>query len=221
MKLNAVTREIGDFGIVSTAKDACFRGIKLSTFAVLRCMALNRVNPDFLQIAEGFSGRLMKRDKLLAFSQNAAYGLTEAFINRAMAKGDECYGILDGDCLTSYGWYSNLPTVLTDHLFLRFDRSYMYMYSGFTHRNYRGMRLHACGMMRSLGRYLALGFKGLVAYVEENNTRSLRSTYRMGYRDFGKIYILKVLNKTFFHLSKGCERYGMDIFPDRAGDSRS
>ena len=50
-----------------------------------------------------------------------------------------------------------------------------------------------------------------VSWVEANNIMSLRSCYRMGYRDFGEIYIVKLLHKHFILYSKGCEDYGFKV----------
>lgn len=85
------------------------------------------------------------------------------------------------------------------------------MYKGYTHHNYRGQRLHAIGMTRALAEYLKRGFEGLVSYVEATNYSSLKSVYRMGYRDFGKIYVFRIFGKYLIHSSKGCKKYGFGI----------
>jgi L-amino acid N-acyltransferase YncA len=85
------------------------------------------------------------------------------------------------------------------------------MYKGFTHPNYRGQRLHAIGMTMALDHYLNQGYRGLVSWVEANNIRSLRSCYRMGYRHFGEIYVVKIFRKYLILCSKGCEDYGFKV----------
>ena len=55
-----------------------------------------------------------------------------------------------------------------------------------------GNASHAVGMTRALDEYLARGSKGILSYVEWNNFASLKSCYRMGYADFGKIYVLRL-----------------------------
>jgi len=59
--------------------------------------------------------------------------MTEDFVAEALAKGDECFGILDGQTLAAYSWYSTKPTrIRPPDLFLRIDGHYIYMYKGFT-----------------------------------------------------------------------------------------
>src|SRR5262249_50981302 len=90
---------------------------------------------------------------------------------------------------------------------LHFNPEYIYMYKGFTHDNYRGQRLHAIGMNLALREYLNRGYRGLVSYVESNNFASLKSVYRMGYKDFGTVYILKMLGEKLIYSSPGCKKY--------------
>ncbi len=66
----------------------------------------------------------------------------------ALARGDRCYAVLDGDRLASYGWYATRPLIVAAGLDLDFDPAYAYMHTGYTHADYRGKRLHAIGMTR-------------------------------------------------------------------------
>jgi hypothetical protein len=137
--------------------------------------------------------------------------LDKAFLEEAMGKGDECFAILDGGALASYGWYSDKSTKVSDELELHFSSQYVYMYNGFTHPKYRGQRLHAIGMTMALNHYLGKGYKGIVSWVEANNFSSLRSCYRMGYKDFGDIHILKLFRKYRIKCSDGCQKYGFRV----------
>jgi hypothetical protein len=154
----------------------------------------------------------MEPSGLLKFAKNDVYELTPRFIHASAEKGDECYAILEGDALASYGWYSSRPTLLdNEDLILRFGSGYVYMYKGFTLSTYRGQRLHAIGMTRSLAAYKAKGFKGLISYVESNNFDSLRSCYRMGYRDCGLMRVIRAGGKYFFTRQPSCEQYGLAV----------
>ncbi|HLH30360.1 MAG TPA: GNAT family acetyltransferase, partial [Terriglobia bacterium] len=95
----------------------------------------------------------------------------------------------------------------------RFDSRYVYMYKGFTAVAYRGQRLHAIGMTRALAEYQSRGFRGLVSYVESNNFDSLRSCYRMGYRNCGQIRVLRAAGKYFVRPDTHCRQYGLAIEP--------
>ena len=94
---------------------------------------------------------------------------------------------------------------------MHFNGQYIYMYKGLTPGNYRGQRLHAIGMTRALEAYLARGYKGIVSYVEWNNFGSLKSCYRMGYKDFGTVYVVRFFKHYFIHSGAGCDGYGFRL----------
>ncbi len=155
-------------------------------------------------------------EMLRRFGRDPENHLPKTFLEEALAKGDACYGIFDGTRLASYGWYSTKPSrIHPSHLILSFSRNYVYMYKGLTHPAYRGQRLHAIGMTLALRHYLANGLKGLVSYVESNNFDSLKSTLRMGYAVFGSIYVVTLFGCTLTRASRGCERFGFSVEPER------
>jgi hypothetical protein len=184
---------------------------RLTLFMALKCVAIDAVDRSFLQGCEGYRRQFLDPATLLALSENPEYEMEKDFLDEAVGKGDSCFAIFDGDRLASYGWYSTKPTKVNEDLELQFDGRYVYMYKGFTHPNYRGQRLHAIGMTMALDHYLDQGYRGLVSWVEANNIRSLRSCYRMGYRDFGEIYVVKLFRKHLILCSKGCEDYGFKV----------
>ena len=95
------------------------------------------------------------------------------------------------------------------------------MYRGFTHPDYRGQRLHAIGMTRALVAWLARGARGFVSTVASRNDASLKSCFRMGYREFGTIYELRLgrllglrnprsrfLRRHLVYRTPGCRAFG-------------
>jgi hypothetical protein len=206
-----IRQDVKNFGVLRALNDITHRAInRFLFFKVLRCMIIDSVDPHYLGSNNGYQYKFLGEGALLACAENKEYELSEEFVRTALEKGDECYGILDGPTLASYGWYSSMPTEVAfgptkngkEGLRLHFSGKYVYMYSG-----YRGQRLHAIGMTRALEEYLGKGFKGLVSFVESNNYSSLKSVYRMGYKDFGKVYILRIFGKHIIHSSKGCKKY--------------
>jgi hypothetical protein len=133
------------------------------------------------------------------------------FIEQAMGRGDECFGIFDGPQLVSLGWYSNQPTPLSETLTLCFDRSWQYMYKGYTLRSHRGKRLHGVGMTKALYAYTKRGSRGLISYVRSTNFQSLRSTERMGYRIFGDIYVAEAIGRPLIWATPGCAAYDFRV----------
>jgi hypothetical protein len=136
-------------------------------------------------------------------------------VGEALGRGDACYGILDGECVASYGWYSHEPTKISHDLWLHFDRAYVYRYKGLTLEPYRGRRFHAITMARTLEAWHARGYRGMVAYVEANNLSSLKSVYRLGYVTFGRVFILTILGRHFIFNSPGCKAFGFRVVAER------
>ncbi|MGH9938601.1 MAG: GNAT family N-acetyltransferase [Blastocatellia bacterium] len=200
------------YGLSDTVYDFGYRGVNhLTLLMVLKCLTIDAVDRKFLHIKNGYTCEFLDPEKLMVLSKNPEYQLKRNFLDEALDKGDECFAILDGDCLASYGWYSNKSTKVSDELELHFNERYVYMYNGFTHPDYRGQRLHAIGMTMALDHYLNRGHKGIVSWVEANNFSSLRSCHRMGYREFGEIHILKLFHKYFILCNKGCRDYGFNV----------
>lgn len=183
-------------------------------FKILRGVWAGRADPLFLNYHQRYTPAFLTEETVRRFAQDPESGMSEGFVDEALAKGDECFAILDGPALASYGWYSIQPTRIDPpELFLRFDREHVYMYKGFTHPRYRGQRLHAIGMTIALEHYLSEGYQGLVSYIESNNFDSLKSAYRMGYEPFGSVYIGKIFGRYFTCRSRGCERFDFRVEP--------
>jgi hypothetical protein len=179
---------------------------------ILRGVWTERVDPSFVQCPETYTHGFLPAAVVREFARVPENGLSESFVEEALSKGDACYGICDGGTLASYGWYSTAPTRIDPpDLFLRFCRDYVYMYKGFTHLRYRGQRLHGIGMTLALRHYLAAGYKGLVSYIESNNFDSLKSSFRMGYSEFGSVYVLKLFGRCFSWRSRGCKHFEFGI----------
>jgi hypothetical protein len=146
------------------------------------------------------------------FAKDPDYDMTQEFVAEALAKGDECFGILDGPTLAAYSWYSSKPTrTIPQELLIHFDNRYIYMYKGFTRESYRGQRLHAIGKTLALETYMARGLRGMISLVEFRNSDSLRSAKRMGARVVGSFYILGLFGHFLIYRTRGCRRFGVRI----------
>jgi len=165
--------------------------------------------------AAPFEGRMATRDELQRAASVPEWGeeLSADFVDRALAKGDECFALFEGPTLASFGWYSRKPTEVTTRHELHFDPAWVYMYKGFTLPAYRGKRLHGVGMSLACRAYTDAGQRGLISYVEFNNLQSLRSVERMGYRVFGNLYLTRVGGRERAWASPGCRPYQFRLEP--------
>jgi acetyltransferase (GNAT) family protein len=213
MNLDTIRGSVRHFGLRHTGYDVVYRLLARAIhFKVLMGMTIHRVDPDFLESDARYRCLFLDPQRLRALGADPANELPPGFLDEALRKGDECFVILDGERLASYGWYATTPTALDlPALRLHFSTRYVYMYKGFTHPDYRGQRLHAIGMTRALASYLARGYDGLIAYVEANNFGSLKSVYRMGYTDIGRITLIRIAGRYLSRADRGCRPYGFRV----------
>src|SRR5438128_3428530 len=70
-----------------------------------------------------FAVRVAAADELRAAAGDPGWAaeMPRSFVDRALARGDECAGIFDGKRLVSIGWYSRTPTPISSSLVLHFD----------------------------------------------------------------------------------------------------
>jgi len=200
------------FGFWSALRALLLRAIqRVIDFKVLRAMCIGVVAPVFLELPPGMSGDFLDRETLRRMSSDPQQDLTPEFLDDALAKGDQCYAIVDGGQPVAYGWYAHSSTLISDGMHVYFDPAYIYMYKGLTLDAYRGRRLHAIGMTRALAAYQARGFKGLVSYIESDNLMSIKSAHRMGYVDFGRVFIVRVLGRYVTFRTPGCAARGFGV----------
>lgn len=219
MNLGNVVQRLIDtdkhFGHAAALYDLEYRGVnRLVPVSVLRGMTavVQDIDPRLFN-AGPFAARFCTQKELLASVEEPEVReeMTPEFVERALLRGDECFGIFDGERLASFGWYSSRPTSIDSELYLYFDSAWMYMYKGFTLGAYRGKRLHGIGMSLALREYTARGSKGLISYVEANNFASLRSTEKMGYKRFGSVYVARVGGRVATWSTPGCKPYGFRV----------
>lgn len=211
-RLARIRKTAVDFGWPAALQAVVQRAVKRIAFLrVLKCVRVSQADPRYLAIDPRFQHGFLDEATLQRFSEDPRYDLSPQFLDEALAKGDRCYGILEGDRLASFGWYSAVSTRISDDLRFCFDRRYVYMYKGFTDPDYRGQRLHALGMTWALTQFLEHGAEGLVSYVDATNFDSLRSCYRMGYTDVGQIYCLRAGTQYWIHADAGCRGAGVSL----------
>lgn len=222
MRLHSLGKEISEsvarHGLPRAFVDISIRAINHAIFfKILKFVHIEVPDPAFLALDPTYRCGFLDKSVLQKYCDQE-HDLSEEFLHSAFSQGAECFGIREGDALASYGWYSRGGTHVwrpretsPADLRLHFDDGYVYMFKGFTRADYRGRRLHAIGMTLALKEYRDTGFKGLVSYVEANNFDSLKSVYRMGYRDCGDMYIVATSDRYLTHRTPGCADYGLSL----------
>lgn len=159
-------------------------------------------------------GRMVEAAAMRPYVADPANLLTDAFIDEAIARRDQCYVLFEGDELANYGWYSTHPVRLTEirgEPTLHFDPSYAYMYHTFTRPEHRGRRLNAVGIAAALEGWVDAGFSGLLGYVVSSNYASLKSLARLGFQTFGHLILFTVGEHQVWRLTPGCKKYGFRV----------
>src|SRR5438046_5921952 len=176
----------------NTLKARAFRTLdRALRVSILRGFCIEEPRPAFLKCPQGYEAGFLNARELRRYARDPEHELSRQFVNDALARGDRCYAIRDGDALAAYTWYSTSTTPIgIPNLGVSCGGGYVYVYKAFTHPRYRGQRLHAIGKTQALARYRARGYKGLVSYVDAGNLESLKSCFRMGCRPFGAVLVL-------------------------------
>jgi hypothetical protein len=220
--MQKIVQKVKRQGAVNTAHAVLMKAINaVVSFKILRGVTIEEPDAGYLEVPATYDARFLPDNALRGFACDPATEMSTAFVAATLAKGDECYAICDGANLAAYGWYATTPTTAgSPDLLLHFDSEYVYMYKGFTDPRYRGQRLHAVGMTRALDEYRCRGYRGMVSYVESTNFDSLKSCFRMGYKLFGSIYVVKLFGRHFAFSSPGCARFGfrLEVARDRRID---
>jgi hypothetical protein len=214
MNIEAIRDNFKTFGLAAGLHDVTKKTMnRVVPVRMLCTMKLTAAGVDakFLTLPAGLEGRFLDEQEVLRWAEDPRLDLEVDFVRNSWRDGDRCYGILDGQTLASYGWYSKRPTMMTEDLRFHFDSDYVYMFKGFTLPAYRGKRLHAIGMANALRAYTELGSKGILSYVESNNFASLRSCRRMGYEDIGTIVVSKIRGRHYSFASPACRRYALRV----------
>lgn len=191
---------------------------------VIKGVTAERVPPALLLCPAPYEPMFLDNNMLRECSKDPETGISEEFLDEALGKGDECYGIVDGDGkLVSYAWYARTPTRFDPpDLMLHFSNRLVYIYKGYTNVRHRGQRLLPIVTARALDHYLKLGYKGLISCIASNNFSSLKVAYRMGSFEFGTIHVVKIFGRYFTHASDGCRSRDFCIVPivERIGSEK-
>jgi RimJ/RimL family protein N-acetyltransferase len=211
---NVIRRDIKHFGLWCTVVDVFFRAVNyLCYFRIVRAVVLEAVKPEYLDDGN-LNWQFFSAEELHDLAADSSNEITEKFLDDALAKGDRCYGAMDGDALVTYAWMSHKPTD-ADGLVVHFDPAYAYFFKAFTSPHYRGKRLNSICAHRALRHCVSDGYRGFIADIDAHNFASLYAADRMGFVKFGQATIFKLGRVPLIHLSRGCQKYGYFFRPAR------
>jgi hypothetical protein len=168
---------------------------KFINLKILRCLVLSEVNLNSNELSSEFNIEFQDTNNISKYFTNKYYDITETIKNDAIKKNDDCLCVFDDEKkIAAYSWYSTKDTWSGVHdLDFIFSPEYIYTYKVFTEKKFRGLRLHALQMKHALHHYQVLGKKGIICHVYSDNYNSLKSSYRMGFKEIGSFYVFNIL----------------------------
>jgi GNAT superfamily N-acetyltransferase len=128
--------------------------------------------------------------------QNFPERLRERF-----AEGERCVVAAVGDRIVGYQWFCDKPWRIEERYGYRVDipADAIYGYDAFVVPRYRRARIWTRFHTVCVNEFLRqLHRCKIIAMVDEGNTVSMNAHLRLGYKLYRKVYVLKVLGKSFY-----------------------
>ncbi len=194
-----------------TAYRLARRLARVRAFRLLELSA-SAVHGTALQLPPDCSARLLAPDELPRLAAHFPDPPTAGFVTAALAKGDACVAIFDGDRPVCTGWYSRLPTRLFDDLAVAFGEDSVYAYKINTAGSHRGRRLMAANQAYAL-RYLQPAPSRILSCIEASNRASLRASRWVGARVLGTFGYWRLHDRAIGYSSPRCERIAFAVRP--------
>ncbi len=214
MNWDEIRRTANLAGWLGVAYDFHYRVLnRVTRYMVLqgKAVTMETVDPQYLAGPDRYRYGFLDEAALRRLALDPSNRLREEFLDQALSKGDACYAVMAGETLVSFGWYSNKPTRLNEDLEIHFDPAWVYAYHAHTRDEYRGQRLNCVRIARAAEAFTQRGLRGAISYIEANNFGSLKSLYRVGSRDIGKVYVLGLPGRHVIRRDAACREYGFDV----------
>lgn len=162
-----------------------------------------------------FEFRFLSADEVRRFSVDPSLKLAPSLADRIDSEQDRCFAALQGSELCAYGWYA-FDCIEGEHNFgvpMSFPSDTAYMYNGFTHPDFRGLRLHGQTMGLALRALKKYEVSSLVSTVDWTNQASIRSCDRLGYQRLGRLVTFRRDRSTIVGTPERAKRLGIEFGP--------
>jgi hypothetical protein len=216
--VDAVQLNLKHFGLMRTVYDVLIRGLShFLFFKILKVIRLPEVSGTY-HLPEKYDYKEISPEQFQAIALNREYEIPHRLVQEMSQRGNICYGIFDNGVLANYVLMYSSSARITEDLIVCFDSSYGYLCNTFTHPQFRGEHLSSIGVALASNQFFGRGFQELLAYVESHNFSSLKSLYRIGWRDVDTIYVVRLLGRYFIRTGSACRRYGfrVEVIPEAA-----
>lgn len=158
---------------------------------------------------ERFTVGQLDAEALLEHCDDPGLDLSRRFIEGALARGELCFGVLDGDRLVAYHWHAVEIAPLDPEIEIGMRASHTYGYKMFTHPAYRGQRLQLHCIRYADDVLVRRGYTHAMGYVRYTNASSRRLLGRTADMEWvGWTGRITLLGHAFVLRTLGARRYG-------------
>jgi hypothetical protein len=197
------------FGLLAVLHELAISAIeKIVCFRIFIVYVHDELRPLDTAPLPGLDIHELSREELYQYTESPRHEMPRPFIDKALAKGNRCFGAFIDGQLCAFAWYAENPTVHSVGVRTVFDPQYVYSYKSLTLTEYRGNHLVPRIKNHALAFFQKRGKRGIICTIASNNFRSRRSAGRVGARPVG-YYAYFMAGTRFFGFNiKGCRRLG-------------
>jgi hypothetical protein len=215
-----VWRRLGVLQLTLGFLDRWLRTVLPLRVLVVVSHRVDAVKPAVVKHPEGVTARFLTPENVRDLADEGEGWYSPAFASQALATGDRCLGVFQGERLVSYCWYSSGPTQALCDVLVSVDSHYLYSYKAYTDVRERGRGLLGYGIAAAATQLTAEGeVRGIVAYIEASNLSSLLSSQKLGDEVVGFVVVCRIAGVVRSFVTPGCARVGFRVqqatTPDR------
>ena len=192
-------------GVVPATQYACYR--------MLQQLAIVDVTQLMIQSTDEIAGnvarantqfRFLEPQEVRAFAQDPTNDLDANLADRLSSGYDHCFGAVCDGQLACYSWFAlhsiearnnSTSGSARSGVSISYPEEYAFRYKGYTHPDYRGRRLYSQTAQVAAAALRDLGVHHVLSTAEWVNFSALRSSYRSGFRDLGRIFLAEIFGK--------------------------
>lgn len=192
---------------------ACNRALRYNTFVVMWMPALFTPEPmDFA--SERLEIRKLGREEAFEVSRLPGSGMPEMYVEEALARGDECFGVTIEEKPVCVCWFARRgPVRIYGWWNVEFFGVYVYVHGVYTSPAYRGRRLVERNLHAAVRRYAEARATDMFALVESSNYASLNAFRRAGYTRRATIRTAKIGGRFFTRHDSECASAQVFVTP--------
>jgi ribosomal protein S18 acetylase RimI-like enzyme len=155
--------------------------------------------------------RFLTPSEIREYAADPVNELEASMADRVQVGHDLCFGVLVNRRLAGYGWCA-LGSIEREHtggIDMSLPRHIGYMYKGFTHPDFRGLRFNANRIALAAAALAERGIRQLVCLVDWTNWASLHSCRRGGGQDLGLVATFQFAGRRFWLATDAARQIGL------------